>query len=157
MLGFVHAAVLRFKKDTSISHSFKVKMRSWQNHSMALRFWPIFVGWASHEKLRSCYSAFALRRQAVLQEHAEAICPSGIHPPKCSASLRPKAPKWSLRFYWRLSMTTMYLKSGISHRPFRWNIAINVVVCNDRCIHQTTFCFVQAWLNGLNANPRKSL
>src|SRR5207247_7594013 len=67
-----------------------------------------------------------------------------------------KAPKWSLLFYWRLSMRMMFLKSGTSRRPFPWNTTTNADTYNDQCTHQTTFCFALVNVDGLNVRLRKS-
>src|SRR5438552_17403035 len=72
---------------------------AWLDLSMERLCLHIAVNSIFHERHKNCSCISVVRHPAGLQEHVMAICPSGIPPKKCNASLKRRVPKSNLLFY----------------------------------------------------------
>src|SRR6266699_4022527 len=87
---------------------------AWRDLSMEQLCLHIAVNSNFRERRKNCSCISVVRHPTGLQEHAMAICLSGIPPKRCNASLKQRAPKSNLLFYLLLSMMMLSWKSGIN-------------------------------------------
>jgi hypothetical protein len=102
---------------------------------MALGFWLTAVDKVSRERHKNYLPTSDLPRQAVPQEHDEAICQSGIRRRRCNVSSKPRATKLSLPSSSKLNMTIQFLRYGISRHEQARDVDLVTAVFRNRVIN----------------------